>query len=227
MGLSPEVKKVAHTLVHTPKTSMLQAVDCSKMDAYKLLQGAFETLSLNITAENATIHAHDAAVRICLCFRVHLPRAPVPGAACLACGRSTATAVRPAKAWGRTGGLWTWVGRKGSCQWRQGGRNRAHGARRRETRRRSWLERKLRRWRRAKRRSCWRAGGAGRRSALRALFVRGVLAGSYRLSGRPRRLRFYVLAWLALAAWLRARGCGLAGTVFVGAKIVLGCVVGA
>jgi hypothetical protein len=62
MGLSPEVKKVAHTLVHTPKTSMLQAVDCSKMDAYKLLQGAFETLSLNITAENATIHAHDAAL---------------------------------------------------------------------------------------------------------------------------------------------------------------------
>ena len=75
MGLSPEVKAVAHKLVHAPKTSMLQAIDCSKMDAYTLLKDAFSTLSANITAENATIYAHDAAVHLCLCFCVHLRHA--------------------------------------------------------------------------------------------------------------------------------------------------------
>ncbi len=194
MGLSPEVKEVAQKLVHTPKSSMLQAVDCSKMDAYKLLQDAFSTLDANITAENATIHAHDAEVHLRLCFRVHLRHAhPFVAPRASHSFHRLPPRCGPQKPgegqadWGR--------GRAGKATFSggQAGRKRAHGACRHETRRRSWLGRKLRRWqhswRHSQRRCCCRAGGPGRR-ALRALFVHGVLAGTYCLSGSPRRLCF-------------------------------------
>jgi len=57
-NLSPEVKAVASKLAQAVPTSQL--VDCTKTDAYLVLQTAFAGLTTNITTENATIYAQDA-----------------------------------------------------------------------------------------------------------------------------------------------------------------------
>ena len=59
-NLSPEVKAVASQLAQAVPTSKL--VDCTKKDAYSVLQNAFAGLKVNITAENTTIYARNAKV---------------------------------------------------------------------------------------------------------------------------------------------------------------------
>jgi hypothetical protein len=57
-NLPAGVKAVASKLVQN--APMTQLVDCTKKDAYKLLQDTFAGLAANITAQNASIHATDA-----------------------------------------------------------------------------------------------------------------------------------------------------------------------
>merc|ERR1719389_1611937 len=59
-GAPSAVKAVASQLANGAPTSKL--VDCGKIDAYKFLQDTFASLGANITAQNATIFAHDAAL---------------------------------------------------------------------------------------------------------------------------------------------------------------------
>jgi len=69
-NLSPEVKAVASQLAQAVPTSKL--VDCTKKEAFSVLQKAFAGLKVNITAENTTIYAKNAEVccvgmrRVCL-----------------------------------------------------------------------------------------------------------------------------------------------------------------
>ena len=59
-GAPSAVKAVASQLANGAPTTKL--VDCGKIDAYKFLQNTFASLGANITAQNATIFAHDAAL---------------------------------------------------------------------------------------------------------------------------------------------------------------------
>merc|ERR1719409_1414688 len=59
-GAPSAVKAVASQLANGAPTTKL--IDCGKIDAYKFLQDTFASLGANITAQNATIFAHDAAL---------------------------------------------------------------------------------------------------------------------------------------------------------------------